>query len=65
MTRKEIIEEFTILYYGDKYNLQRELEQGDKIAARCALLDYVDALNKEGRITERQAQNFTAPAKFY
>lgn len=65
MTRQDAINEYIELYYGDIYNLKRELETGDKIKARCGLLDYFDALAKDGRITEKQRNSWTAPAMFY
>lgn len=35
----------------------------DKTAIRCAWNDYVDALNKSGYITDRQAYTWTNPFK--
>ena len=65
MTKQEAINEYIAIYYGDVYNLKRELEQGDKIKARCGLLDYFDSLAKEGRITEKQRNTWTAPNSWY
>lgn len=65
MTKKEIIAEYVATYYGDIYNLKRELQQGDRVAVRCGLVDFLDYLAKDGRITERQRTNTTAPASWY
>ena len=65
MTKQEAINEYISIFYGDIYNLKRELETGDKVKARCGLLDYFDALAKDGRITEKQRNSWTAPAMFY
>ena len=35
--------------------------KGDKIAKRCEFNDYVDYLQKDGRITEYQAYNWSNP----
>ena len=35
--------------------------RGDKIAKRCAFNDYVDALNKDGLVTDYQAYNWSNP----
>lgn len=37
------------------------LNPTDKVAIRCAWNDYVDALQKDGQITERQAMTWTNP----
>lgn len=39
------------------------LDPTDKVAVRCAWNDYVDALQKDGLITERQAMTWTNPYK--
>lgn len=65
MTKKEIIAEYIATYYGDRFNLARELENGDRVAVRCGFVDFLDHLAKDGRITERQRQNTTAPRSWY
>lgn len=65
MTKAEAVAEYIEIYYGDKYNLQRELDHGDKVRARCGLLDYFDQLARDGRITEKQRNTWTAPSRFY
>ena len=35
--------------------------RGDKIAKRCAFNDYVDMLNKDGMVTDHQADNWSNP----
>lgn len=65
MTRQEAIAEYITTYYGDKYNLARELETGDRVAVRCGFCDFLDYLAKDGRITERQRCTWTAPAAWY
>ena len=35
--------------------------RGDSIAKRCAFNDYVDALNKDGLVTDYQAYNWSNP----
>jgi len=35
--------------------------KGDKIAKRCEFNDYIDYLQKDGRITEHQAYNWSNP----
>lgn len=65
MKREEAIAEYIATYYGDKYNLQRELATGDRVAVRCGFVDFLDYLAKSGRITERQRMNWTAPAAWY
>ena len=35
--------------------------RGDKIAKRCAFNDYVDMLNKDGLVTDSQADNWSNP----
>ena len=64
MTRAEAIAEYIATYYGDIYNLKRELK-GDRVAVRCGFVDFLDYLAKDGRITERQRMNWTAPAAWY
>ena len=65
MTKKEIIAEYVATYYGDIYNLKRELDTGDRVAVRCGFVDFLDMLAKDGRITERQRMNTTAPRSWY
>lgn len=65
MTRADAIQEYITLFYGDKYNLKRELETGDAVAVRCGFIDYVDTLAKEHRITEQQRNNWTCPTSWY
>ena len=35
--------------------------RGDSIAKRCAFNDYVDMLNKDGMVTDYQADNWSNP----
>ncbi len=35
--------------------------RGDSIAKRCAFNDYVDMLNKDGAVTDYQADNWSNP----
>ena len=65
MKKTEIIAEYIATYYGDKYNLARELETGDRVAVRCGFVDFLDYLQKSGRITEKQRMNTTAPRSWY
>ena len=39
----------------------RESWRGDSIAKRCAFNDYVDMLNKDGLVTDYQADNWSNP----
>ena len=64
MNKKQMLDEFTELYYGDKYNLQRAVNQ-DCVKVRCEFLDFVDYLANEGRITERQRNNTCCPKGWY
>ena len=64
MNKKQMLQEFTEVYYGDKYNLQRAVDQ-DKVKVRGEFLDYIDYLAKDGRITERQRNNTCCPSSWY
>ena len=35
--------------------------RGDKVAKRCAFNDFVDALNKDGLVSDYQAYNWSNP----
>ena len=53
MTKKQVVAEFRELLGGSL--------RGDSIAKREAFNNYVDALNKDGLVTDYQAYNWSNP----
>tara|TARA_Y100001973_G_C5088916_1_gene276403 strand:- start:534 stop:722 length:189 start_codon:yes stop_codon:yes gene_type:complete len=59
ITKKEVVAQFRELW-ADTVALEPHW-RGDSIAKRCAFNDYVDALNKDGLVTDHQAYNWSNP----
>ena len=64
MTKQQAINDFISLYYGDVYNLKRELAT-DKVKVRGEFLDFIDGLCKDGQITQKQYNSWTCPKSWY
>ena len=58
MTKKEAEQEFRSCFLDE---IRREYGKNDKVAIRTGWNDFVDYLQKEGRITERQADTWSNP----
>lgn len=58
MTKKQAVKEYrqSLAITENHYPVKL-----DKVAIRCGWVDFVDMLAKEGRITEKQAQNWDNP----
>ena len=59
MTKKDVVQQF-------RWDLSDFLKsnpswRGDSIAKRCAFNDYVASLNKDGLVTDYQADNWSNP----
>lgn len=58
MTKKQAEQEFW-QYYFDLYgSKQNAIKQLGKTTLRCAWVDYVDYLNRDHLITDKQAYNW-------
>ena len=49
MTRQQAVKEYLQLVEEAK------IDKRDKVAIRCGFVDFIDSLQKDGRITEAQA----------
>ncbi|AJK27508.1 hypothetical protein PTIM40_81 [Cyanophage P-TIM40] len=58
MTKKQVVAIFREAWRQETLGTQW---WGDAIAKREAFNDYVDSLNKEGRVTDWQAYNWSNP----
>ena len=56
MTRQQAIREYRSFYGNPKQ--WKYAVQHDRTAVRCGFVDYVDTLQKSGRITEEQADKW-------
>lgn len=56
MTKSEAIAQFE-----EDWNTLPLVHRSDKVAKRCAFNDFVDALNKQGLISDQQADTWTNP----
>lgn len=62
MTKQQAFKQFTELYYEDKYNLQRAVDQ-DYCKVQLEWSGFVDNLNRDGEITDKQRQTWETPFK--
>lgn len=62
MTKQQAFKHFTELYYEDKYNLQRAVDQ-DYFKVQLEWSCFVDSLNRDGQITYKQRQTWGTPFK--
>ena len=62
MNRKQIIESFKESFGSDLDYIQHVREVG-KTTVRCEFCDWLDYLNKDGEITDKQRQNTVASDK--
>lgn len=62
MTKQQAFECFTRIYYEDKYNLQRAVDQ-DYCKVQLQWSYFVEYLNRDGAITDRQRQTWGTPFK--
>lgn len=60
MTKQQAFKQFTELYYEDKYNLQRAVDQ-DYCKVQLEWSGFVDNLNRDGEITDKQRQTWGTP----
>ena len=59
MTKKEVVDQFRADW--NVFLVRNPHFRGDKIAKRTSFNDYVDALNKDGLVTDYQAYNWSNP----
>lgn len=60
MTKQQAFKQFTELYYEDRYNLQRAVDQ-DYCKVQLEWSGFVDNLNRDGEITDKQRQIWGTP----
>lgn len=60
MTKQQAFKQFTELYYEDKYNLQRAVDQ-DYCKVQLEWFCFVDKLNRYDEITDKQCQTWGTP----
>ena len=58
MTKKQVVASFREMLKGSPTGT---LLKGDRIAKREAFNNYVDMLNKDGDVTDNQANNWSNP----
>lgn len=59
MNKKQVLQEFRTLW-ADLVAIDKNMK-GDTIAKREAFNNYVDQLNKERRVTDKQAYTWSNP----
>ena len=59
MTKKEVVEQFR--WDWSDFLKSNPSWRGDRIAKREAFNNFVDGLNKDGRVTDYQAYNWSNP----
>ena len=59
MTKKDAVQQFR--WDWADFVKSNPNFRGDSIAKRCAFNDYVDMLNKDGAVTDYQADNWSNP----
>ena len=59
MTKKDVVQQFR--WDWSDFLKSNPNFRGDSIAKRCAFNDYVDSLNKDGLVTDYQADNWSNP----
>lgn len=62
MTKQQAFKQFTELYYEDKYNLQRAVDQ-DYCKVQLEWATFIDGLCKDKQITQKQYDIWTTPFK--
>ena len=62
MTKQDVIKEFKSSFGSDLEYITYVRLNG-RTTTRCAFVDFVDYLHRDGRITDKQAQNITASDK--
>lgn len=59
MNKKQVLQEFR-MFWADLVSVDKNMK-GDTIAKREAFNNYVDLLNKERRVTDKQAYTWSNP----
>ena len=59
MTKKQAVQQFR--WDWSDFLKSNPSWRGDKVAKRCAFNDFVDALNKDGLVSDYQAYNWSNP----
>ena len=59
MNKKQVLQEFR-MFWADLVAVDKNMK-GDTIAKREAFNNYVDLLNKERRVTDKQAYTWSNP----
>lgn len=65
MTQKQVYEQFKQSFGSSKYDYLKAIEENGKTTMRCWFIDFVDYLLKDHQITQKQANNITAPKELY
>ena len=59
LTKKQAVQQFR--WDWSDFLKSNPSWRGDKVAKRCAFNDFVDALNKDGLVSDNQAYNWSNP----
>ena len=59
LTKKQAVQQFR--WDWSDFLKSNPSWRGDKVAKRCAFNDFVDALNKDGLVSDYQAYNLSNP----
>ena len=59
LTKKQAVQQFR--WDWSDFLQSNPNYRGDKVAKRCAFNDFVDALNKDGLVSDYQAYNWSNP----
>ena len=59
LTKKQAVQQFR--WDWSDFLKSNPSRRGDKVAKRCAVNEFVDALNKAGLVSDYQAYNWSNP----
>ena len=65
INKQEIYNNFKATFGDSKYDYLKAIETNGKTTMRVMFGDYLDYLQKDGQITERQRMNTLAPKELY
>ena len=60
MTRDQIIQSFKLSFGDDEFDYVRHAKKVGRTTVRCEFVDYLDYMQKDGQITEKQRMDTVA-----